>query len=116
MWVVATRDMHYDDTLAVRNGQVFRLRNHPNDGLLLKHSMVVALDPQPTEDEAAHLPTCGECGARFQTEWQRDRCGRSHEKPAEVVAERQAKRAAQWVDPNTRAGKILQRAASRVAA
>lgn len=116
MFVVATRDMQYDDELAVKNGQVFRLRNHPNDGLLLKHNMVVALDPQPTEDEVAHLPTCGECGAHFQYEWQRDRCGKAHEKPEEAVAERQAKRTAQWVDPKTRAGKILQRAASRVAA
>ena len=56
MWVVATRDFRYDEDLAVKNGQVFTLRQYPNDGLLLKHRLVVALDPQPTAAEVAQHP------------------------------------------------------------
>lgn len=114
MWVVATKDFQYDAELAVKNGQVFALRQHPNDGLLLKHRLVVALDPQPTADAVAHLPTCGECGTHFQEEWQRDRCGRQHElTAAELAEERNAKRAVQHLAPNSRAGRRLRLAGTR---
>jgi|GEM_PF-1475115 len=114
MWVVATRDFKYDEDLAVKNGQVFTLRQCPNDGLLLKHRLVVALDPQPTADEVAHLPTCGACGAHFQEEWQRDRCGRQHElTAAELAGEHRAKRKTQAVDPRSRAGRRLRLAGVR---
>ena len=112
MWVVATRDYQYDETLAVKNGQVFELRMHPNDGLLLKHRHVIALDPQPTAAEVAKFPQCGECGAHFQYEWQRDRCGREHEAAA-VTQERNEKRTTYVVAPHTRAAQRLRLSGAR---
>ena len=111
MWVVGTRDFQYDDTLFVKIGQVFELRNHPNDGLLLKHRHVVALESQDPV-EIAKLPQCGECGARFQDEWQRDRCGREHES-GEVTAERRERQATHVVAPHTRAGQRLRLSGAR---
>jgi hypothetical protein len=112
MWVVATRDYQYDETLAVKIGQVFELRGHPNDGLLLKHRHVVALDPQPTAVEVAQFPQCGECGARFQEEWQRDRCGREHE-AAVLTAERRERRATHVVAPHSRAAQKMRLSGAR---
>jgi len=103
MWVVATKDYRYDDSLYVRNGQVFRLRGHPNDGLLLKHRLVKALEPQPEEKEVGRLPTCAICGAHFQDEWQRERCGKLHEEPES------AERALQRVAPGSLAGRRMRR-------
>jgi hypothetical protein len=106
MFVTALRDFNYDTELRVKTGQVFELRNHPNDGLLLKHRHVAALDPQPDAAEVAKLPRCGECGALFESEWQRDRCGREHESGA-LTAERQERRATHVVAPHSRAGQRL---------
>jgi len=105
MFVTALRDFNYDTELQVKTGQVFELRNHQNDGLLLKHRHVAALDSQ---DPAmiAKLPRCGECGALFENDWQRDRCGREHESGA-LTAERQERRATHVVAPQSRAGQRL---------
>lgn len=106
MWVVSSRDYQYDNDLHVKTGQVFELRGHPNDGLLLKHRHVIEMTPQPDPAEVAKLPRCGECGARFEQEWQRDRCGREHEAAA-LAAERQERRETHVVAPQSRAGQRL---------
>jgi hypothetical protein len=80
-YVVASKDFHYDEGAVgkVKLGQVFQLQGHINDGSLLRHQLVISLDPQPDRKAFEKLPQCGECGRRFAEEWQRDRCGASHE-------------------------------------
>ena len=87
-YVVAGKDFVYDERVGqVKLGQVFKLGGHRNDGGLLRHRLVQAIDI--SEDEVAKLPRCGECGRQFREEWHRDRCGRSHEmKPTEILRER----------------------------
>lgn len=88
--VVAQRAFQYDATLAVRQGQVFELREQPNDPLLLKHGHVAQY--AGTAAEMRKLPQCGTCGAYFLEEWQRDRCGEAHlYSPAERQAMRRAR-------------------------
>ena len=108
MWVQAAKDFQYTDDLAVKNGQVFELRGVRNDGLLLKHGLVLALDPQPDAEALKKVPQCGECGRRFAQLWQRERCGRQHELSAEELqAERLPDRTTMPVDPQSRAGRVL---------
>ena len=93
MWVIANRDFAYGhDDQRIRAGQLFRLQGCRNDGLMLKHKTVVALDPQPEKEaELNTYPRCGECGRRFITPHQRDRCGELHETaPAVARSERKA--------------------------
>lgn len=84
-WVVAGRDFRYDDGAVgeVKLGQVFQVQGHPNDALLVKHSLVALLDPQPKKTVLEAMPACGTCGRRFLEAWQRDRCGQAHEMTAE---------------------------------
>lgn len=93
-WVTATKEYGYGPGKTVKLGEVFELKGYPNDGLLLKHSLAVRLDPQPDEEARRRLPQCGECGRRFQHEWQRDACGKSHEqnRGEAVAARREAAR------------------------
>lgn len=82
-WVVANRDFTYNKK-EVRRGQAFQLEGCRNDGRLLKHQLVTPLSDygfsDPDESDVEDLPMCGECGRHFATEWQRDRCGRMHER------------------------------------
>jgi len=110
MYVRATRDFTYTEDLKVKDGQVFQLRGLMNDGLLLKHGIVAAIDPQPDSEALKKFPRCGECGARFSEVWQRERCGRSHElTEEESLTERLPERTQVPVDPNSRAGRIMMR-------
>ena len=80
MWVTASKDFCYDDVVGdVKTGQLFELRGQPNDGGLLKHRLVLPVEPQPDKEALKHYPQCGECGRRFLEPWQRERCGRMHE-------------------------------------
>lgn len=90
LWVQANKDFRYSEAVGdVKLGQVFQLGGHINDAGLIRHSLVTALDPQPTAAQRKKLPTCGTCGRAFVAEWQRDRCGLSHEvDSAEVVLDR----------------------------
>lgn len=92
-WVVATRDFGYDAKIGkAKRGQVFQAGGHRNDGQLVDHNFIVVLDPQPKTSATDKLPTCGSCGRRFENDWARDACGRSHElTPAEVAEERRLK-------------------------
>jgi hypothetical protein len=86
MWVSATRGFIYNKE-GIRVGRIFRLQGHPNDGLLLKHGHVVALDPQPkAEKQLEEYPQCDECGARYMEAWQRDKCRAAHAEGAQPVA------------------------------
>ncbi len=89
MWVTASKEYGYGPGKVVKLGELFELKGFPNDGLLLKHSLALPLDPQPDAEALRRFPQCGECGRRFQHEWQRDNCGMSHEQSlAEAVAAR----------------------------
>ena len=97
MWVSVTRGFIYNGT-HLKVGQLFRLQGHPNDGLLLKHGHVIALDPQPKSKAGlAEYPVCEHCGARFLAEWQRNKCREAHAigqpqsaRPTYVIDERNA--------------------------
>jgi hypothetical protein len=95
-YVQALRDFRYDDQVGeVHTGQVFQLGGHINDDGLLRHRFLAPIEDVPTtkakrEAWLASLPTCGECGAMFLQEWQRDRCGEAHGLSAEE-RERQAR-------------------------
>ncbi len=78
--------MGYGDR-QVHLGEVFELANARNDPLLLKHRYVLMLDPQPTKTGVGKMPKCGECGRVFELEWQRDRCGATHEMTEEERVE-----------------------------
>lgn len=88
MWVVASKDFTYNGH-DVKAGEAFELQQCRNDGLLLKHRLVLALDPQPDAEALKHLPQCGTCGRRFVQMHHREVCGRSHELSA---AEQRAQR------------------------
>ena len=92
-WVTAGRDFRYDDGEIgeVVLGQVFQVQGHPNDALLVKHSLLALLEPQPKKGALDAMPVCGTCGRRFLLEWQRDRCGQAHGMSAE---DREAERRA----------------------
>lgn len=92
-YVVANRDFTYTDDLRVRRGQVFRLGEHRNDEVLIKHGHVTVMEPQPKASAVDRLPTCGLCGRQFTDENWRDRCGRMDENPADVVADRRRRAA-----------------------
>jgi hypothetical protein len=88
---MAGRDFSYDDGKIgdVKLGQIFQLQGHPNDALLVKHNLVSLLEPQPKKAALEALPVCGTCGRCFLEEWQRDKCGESHEMTAEeAIAQR----------------------------
>lgn len=92
-YVMAARDFRYDDGKIgyVKLGQVFQLQGHPNDGLLIKHNLLSLLEPQPKKAALEALPVCGTCGRHFLEEWQRDKCGQSHEMTEEeTIAQRRA--------------------------
>ena len=84
-WVVANRDFTYNKK-DVRRGQAFQLEGCRNDGALLRHQLVSPLTEygfsDPDEGDVEDLPMCGQCGRHFAKEWQRDRCGRMHERTA----------------------------------
>lgn len=79
MWVTASKDFGYDESLTVKTGQLFELRGCRNDGLLLKHRLVLPVDPQPDAEALKHFPQCPVCGRRFTLPGQRERCGKQHE-------------------------------------
>jgi hypothetical protein len=89
-WVQATRDFGYDEHLGeVRLGQVFQLAGHVNDAGLIRHNLVIVLDPQPKKAALDKLVVCSECGRRFAEDWQRDRCGNMDVRtPADVQRDR----------------------------
>jgi len=73
--VVATRDFTYDKEVGtVKLGQVFTLKGQPNDHLLIEHGFVRVVEKSPETTFK-----CGTCGRAFESEWHRDRCGRSHD-------------------------------------
>lgn len=75
-FVEVTHDFHYDEGQIgkVRQGQVFRLQGHVNDGKLLLHRHLLLLDPQPAAlaDAAPYL--CPHCGRRYLQPSYRERC------------------------------------------
>jgi len=94
-WVHALRDFGYDDDLGkVHLGQVFQLRGHINDDALVRHRFVAVIENVPKskaklQEWLDSLSRCGECGAYYLEDWQRDRCGEDHElTPAERDAQR----------------------------
>ncbi|HNT74393.1 MAG TPA: hypothetical protein PKH77_05170 [Anaerolineae bacterium] len=107
MWVTASKDFRYDDVVGdVKTGQVFELRGQPNDGGLLKHGLVMAVEPQPDREALKHYPQCGTCGRQFAEVWQRERCGRMHELSAGELRKQRREEAGKRLDKLRTAGQL----------
>ena len=98
MYVIAAKDFGYNGKKVMR-GQIFELQGFRNDGLMLKHRTIRPLRPEPkNKADLKGYPRCGECGRRFATPTQRDRCGQRHDLSNAAIQQRRHSEAQRRLD------------------